>query len=257
MEIKPLEQGQSRNEIICDSYLISQFSKIEEIIEIYLRLSEENKGHSVLITLDDLSQAEYTCAHSTMNNNLDETDGYDLSTVDSFAFENGEHLGYLSTPSEFFIRKKNFDKGVIGVEFDSIFQKDISVDEDELGRLIDVNQNPNNWIDEYIIAKIVPVEKPYEAICAFPNGYFSCDLNPFENYVLAKRLYENYKYKLFGIGASLIGFIRDEKLQENEYKKLLKDLSKIYSQTESNIEKFVNRNKKYNLLFLKYTEQLE
>ncbi|MFV0539948.1 MAG: hypothetical protein ACK5MZ_01755 [Aestuariibaculum sp.] len=257
MNIKPLEQGQSSNEIICESLVISQFSTIEEIIEVYIKLSEENKGSSILLTLDDLGQAEYTCSHSIMNNDLDETEGYDLSTVDAKAFENGEHIGYLSTPSEFFIRKNNFEKGIIGIEYPSIFQKDLSVDEDELDRLIDANKNPYNWIDDYIIAKIVPVDKSYEAICAFPNGYFSCDLNPFENYILAKRFYEKYGYNLLGIGASLIGFIREKQLEESQYKSLIEDLAKLYNQTESNIEKIVSNNKKHNLLFLKYTEQLE
>ncbi|MBO0590493.1 hypothetical protein I2486_03650 [Cellulophaga sp. E16_2] len=255
MKIEPLKKGQSSNEIICKSFLICDFSTIEEIIATYQQLSKQHKENSVLLTLDDLGQAKYTSSHATMNHNLDNTENYDLSSVDSAAFEDGEHLGYLSTPSEFFIRKNNFDKLVKGIAYTSIHQKDLSLDKEELESLIDVNANPYSWIDEYVIAKIVPVQKSYEVICAFPNGYFDGDLNPFENYILAKRLHEKYGYELFGVGASLLGFIKNEELLENEYRGLVTDLSKLYHQPEVEIEKIVNN--KYNLLFLKYTEQLE
>ena len=66
-----------------------------------------------------------------------------------------------------------------------------------------------------IILKIVPVEKPYEGICGFPNGYFESDLNPFENYALAKHLFDKYNFELFGIGASFLGFFRNEMLEKN------------------------------------------
>jgi hypothetical protein len=255
MKIEPLKKGQSSNEIICTSFLITDYLTIEEIIDSYQQLSNQHKGNSVLLTLDDLGQAEYTSSHATMTLNLDETEGYDLSTIDAAAFEDGKHIGYLSTPSEFFIRKNNFDKLVKGIVYTAVHQKDLSLNQEELERLIDVNTNPYSWIDESIIAKIVPVQKSYEAICAFPNGYFSCDLNPFENYVLAKRLHEKYGYMLFGVGASLLGFIKNEKLQEKEYKDLITDLSQLYSQPEVDIEKIIIN--KSNLLFLKYTEQLE
>ncbi|OWW23322.1 hypothetical protein B4Q04_20990 [Zobellia sp. OII3] len=255
MKIEPLKEGQCSNGIICKSFLISAYTSIEELMETYRQLLGQNKGSSVLLTLDDLGQAEYTCGHSTMTHNLDETENYDLSMVDPVAFEDGEHIGYLSTPSEFFIRKNNFDKLVKGVAYSSVLQKGLSLDDEELERLVDANTNPYAWIDEYVIAKIVPVEKSYEAICAFPNGYFSCDLNPFENYVLAKRLYDKYGYELFGIGASLLGFVKNEKLQEKEYRGLVADLSELYHRPEAEIEKIINP--KNNLLFLKYTEQLE
>ena len=75
----------------------------------------------------------------------------------------------------------------------------------------------------------VPVNYSYESIYAFPNGYFSCDLSPFENFHLAKHLEENYGYHLFGIGASHISFIRASKLTDKKNHNLLAFLMKIYS----------------------------
>lgn len=256
MRIEPLKAKQSANAIICDSFLVSKFTSIEALIEIYEKLSLEHKG-CVLLTLDDLAQAEYTSAHSIESHDLDDTDGYDLSSVSPSAFEDGEHIGSLSTTSEFFIRKGNFDKQVINYDDVSLAAKDISLDEDELEKLIDVNLNPLSWIDNYVIAKIVPVAHAYEMICAFPNGYFSCDLNPFENYSLAKRLEEKYNYRLFGVGASLLGFIRTDKLSGKLYDELINDLSTLYAQPETKIAKIIHSGKKYNLLFLKYTESLD
>ena len=94
------------------------------------------------------------------------------------------------------------------------------------------------------------------AIAGFPNGYFSSDLNPFENYALAKLLFEKYGYELFGIGASLIGFLNDSFLEDHQVKELIADLAKLYDTPEEifdNLSKIIKINKH---LFIKYTEEL-
>jgi hypothetical protein len=105
----------------------------------------------------------------------------------------------------------------------------------------------------------VPVEKSYLAICDFPNGYFTCDLNPFENYSVAKLLSDKYGYKFFGIGASLIGFIRKNKPTDNEADLLAKDLSKLYNINDNSqlVDRLANLAKNNNVLFLKYVDDIE
>jgi hypothetical protein len=257
MQIQPLPSNQSGEEILFDSFVIENLKSFEELIEIYQTYKQNNSDKTIILTLDDLGQAEYTSGHSINSNDLDETEGYDLSELDKSCFEDGEHLGYLSTPSEFFIRKKNLLKQTKDIDFASVCDRKLTIDENEILILEKVNRTPLDYLDKQIILKIVPVEKPYEGICAFPNGYFESDLNPFENYALAKHLFEKYNFEFFGIGASLLGFFRNEKLEENKAKELILDLSKLYNTNETAFDKFFEIIKSNNYLFLKYSESLE
>lgn len=257
MQIQPLTSNHSSSEILFDSFKIENLNSFNELLEIYQIYKQNNPDKTIILTLDDLGQAEYTSGHSIHLNDLDETEGYDLSGLDKKCFEDGEHLGYLSTPAEFFIRKKNFLKQIEDINFKTVCDKKLTIDEDEVSILEEINRSPLEYLDEQIILKIVPVEKPYEGICGFPNGYFESDLNPFENYALAKYLFENYHFELFGIGASFLGFIRNEKLEENNLKELITDLSKLYNTTEKAFDKFAELIKNKNYMFLKYIEYLE
>ena len=256
MQIQPLS-NQTRNEILFDSFIIENLNSFDELMEVYKTYKQNNSDKTIILTLDDLGQAEYTSGHSIHSNDLDETEGFDLSGLDKACFEDGEHLGYLTTPSEFFIRKENILKQTEDINFNSVCEKELTIDEDEILILEKINLSPFEYLDEQIILKIVPVEKSYEGICGFPNGYFSVDLNPFENYALARHLFEKYGFELFGIGASFLGFIRNGNLEENKVKELITDLSKLYNTTEKTFDKFAEIVKNQNYLFLKYTEYLE
>lgn len=256
MQIHPLTSNYSSNEILFDSFVIENLNSFDELIEVYHTYKQNYSEKTIILTLDDLGQAEYTSGHSIQFNGLDEIEGYDLSGLDKACFEYDEHLGYLSTPSEFFIRKENFFKQTHDTNFKFVCDKEITIDEDEISILEKINQSPFEYLDEQIILKIVPVEKPYEGICGFPNGYFESDLNPFENYALAKYLFEKYNFELFGIGASLLGFVRNENIEENKLKELITDLSKLYNTTETAFHKFAKIIKNKNHLFLKYIEYL-
>lgn len=257
MQIKPLTTNQSSEQILFDSFVIENLNSFDELLEVYNTYKQNNSDKIIVLTLDDLGQAEYTSGHSINLNDLDETEGYDLSVLDKACFEDGEHLGYLSTPSEFFIRKENFLKQTKDIDFASVCDKELTIDENEISILEKINYSPFEYLDQLIILKVIPVEKSYEGICGFPNGYFESDLNPFENYALAKHLFEKYNFELFGIGASFLGFIKNENLEENELKELIRDLSKLYNTTEIAFSKFAEIIKNNKYLFLKYIEYLE
>lgn len=257
MDIKPLSPGVSFNQILFESYLIEGLTSFNELLEVYHKYKKENPGKTIILTLDDLDQAEYTSTHSTMSNDLDETEGYDLSGLDRACFENNEHIGYLSTPAEFFIQKGNFLKQTENVDFSSACEKGLTIEEDEVSILEKINLSPFEYLDKRIILKIVPVEKSYQGIFGFPNGYFASDLNPFENYALAKYLLEKYDYELFGVGASLLGFIRKDVLAKEQVKELISDLSELYNCSETVLTMLQEPLQNSKQLFLKYIEYLE
>lgn len=257
MKIKPLEKDVTSNVILFESHIIKGCNSFDELIEVYQKYRKENIGKTVIVTIDDLSQAEYTSAHATMYHNLDDTTGYDLSGIDPLAFENGKHIGNLSTPSEFFIRKDNFKKMVKGFDFSKACERGLTIDDDEIQILEKIHNNPLDYFDEWILLKIVPVNKSYEAICGFPNGYFMDDFTPFENYAIAKHLNEKYNYDLFAIGASLLGFIRDVPLKEKQAKELVSDLIKLYNSQESITDKIIDTLRNNQYLFIKYIDTIE
>jgi hypothetical protein len=256
MEIKPLAPHQSSDAILLESYIIKELPSFDALLEVYHQFKQDHPEQSVIVTLDDLGQAEYTSTHATMTHDLDNTEGHDLSGIDASAFENGEHIGYLSTPSEFFIRKENFILQVKDIGFSDACERGLTIEPSEILVLEKIKKSPLDYLDQHILVKIVPVSISYEAICGFPNGYFSSDLDPFENYAVAKHLYEKYGYEFFGIGASLLGFIRNRPLEEQEVTALVTDLIALYNSDESIYDSLLALVKDSNYLILKYTEYL-
>lgn len=257
MQINLLDPADTRHEIICDIYTITDIKSFDELLKIREDYQSQYPDHSILLTLDDLGQAQYTSMHAKGAHDLDDIEGYDLGSVDKRAFENGEHLGYLTTKSEFFIRKGNFEKHIQDISFADVCDEGITID-DELHLLESINLKPEDLLDTEVLMMIVPVSDSALALCAFPNGYFSCDLNPFQNYALAKHLQVNYQYQLLGIGASCIGFIRHEMLRPAEIEKLAIDIARLYQCTDDaeSVERFTRMITCNQHLFLKYTESL-
>ncbi len=221
--------------------------------------ADKYKDNSILITLDDLGQASYTSMHAKMSHDLDDIEGHDLSSIAPSAFESGEHKGYLSTKSEYFIRSANFEKRAKGIHFSDACKRGLTINDDELILLERIHQKPIDAIDRKVLVYLVPVNETALAISAFPNGYFTSDLDPFENYGLANHLREKYGYHLFGVGASLIGFRRYEALSGDAARFLGEDLANLYNQSQvaSVAERFTKIAVANEYLFLKYVELLE
>ena len=259
MKTRILNAGNTGHEMICDEYLGTEIESINDIFETLATFKHEFKNHSVLATLDDLGQAQYTSMHATMSHDLDDTEGHDLSSVDAAAFDNGEHIGYLSGKSEFFIREKNFLSKTKSIDFSAVCREGLTIGESEMDVLENIHAAPLDYIDDKILIKIVPVQTSALAISAFPNGYFSCDLNPFHNYAIANYLEEKYGYELFGLGASLIGLKRDKPLDISSSNEIANDLAKLYNSQNNQavIDRFAKLTQRFNYLLLKYVECLE
>jgi hypothetical protein len=235
-----------------------------EMIETYLRLNNKSESSRFIYTLDDFGQACYTSMHSIDNFDLDKSDGYNLAGLEATSFdknenklclkdEDGYDKYYLTNLDEFFIRKGNFAKGVAEVSMKDIIKKNIilNIDNFKFG-----NKDISKILDEEIYLLEVPVKNSYEAIMAFPNGYFNDDLSPYENYFLCQMLEEKFGYALFGIGASSLAFYRTKPLDKVLNKKLANKLSKIYRADEgSYCSVFEDVLNSQELLVLKYSDE--
>lgn len=77
MDIKPLNRGLSLTETLFENYLIEGSTSFNELLDVYHKYKKQNPDKTIILTLDDLEQTEYTSTHSTMFHDLDETEGYD------------------------------------------------------------------------------------------------------------------------------------------------------------------------------------
>ncbi|PMN72137.1 hypothetical protein [Enterovibrio norvegicus] len=244
-------------DFLCDRYRLSEKQSTEGLLALLVQLEHENPGYIFYLTLDDFGQATYTSMHSKMSFDLDCTDGYDLSSLPSECFEDGDHLGYLSHKEEFFIRKGNIEKQLDKVTFESVCAKGISLSNSDYDDEIEsFKYDLASLVDDCAFILKVPASSSYEALYAFPNGYFSCDLNPMENTFLAKMLQEQFSYEFIGMGASYIAFKRTKDLEEKDRLELIETLNKVYCD-DFDLKlrnELLNTIYSNNVLVLKYTE---
>ncbi len=239
---------------LCECYRASNIENAEDLLSTYVKLNKENPSFSFVYILDDIHQAQYTSMHSIIYNELDDTKGYDLSALDSSCFEDGEHIGTLTTPEEYFIRESNFLKKYRDSTFESVFSKKLVIEDKD--DLILANKDITTLFDYKTTTYILksPVKNCYKSIIFFPNGYFSGDFSPFENYYFSKLLEETYGYSLFGQGASYLAFYRESPNDTGTNINLVNQLINLYSNGKSLQSYFLDIVNNKQLLVLRYTE---
>jgi hypothetical protein len=223
--------------LLCDGLTAYHLASFADLLALQVRLQQAHPGVRVLASLDNLDQAEYTSGHSLSAFDLDAVDGHDLSGLDPALFEEGEHQGYLTTPAEFPIRLANLLGQARDVPLTQLRGLlDWGGDEGgEAGDLVTVNRDPEAALqiarERHVLFQFVPVDTAAKAIAAFPNGYFSSDLNPMQSYVLARHLEATHGLALFGVGSRFLGFRRAQAFCEDEALALAIELGDLYANT--------------------------
>ena len=214
---------------LCERYKVTGCTSFKALTDEVKKLEKAFPDFRFLTTLDDLNQACYTSMHSKIYHDLDKINE-DISTahLPSECFEEGEHIGCLTHKAEFSIRQKNIDAHLNSVTIDDICNKNISLFCEFDDDFFQVNTNPTSLLDDVIFILKVPVQYSYQTLYAFPNGYFSSDLNPFETITLSRILAHEYGYELSGVGASYLAFRKTKPLSEIQTNELLSLLQKIY-----------------------------
>lgn len=216
------------DDFLCDYYRIHELINVQDLVNEISKLEKDDSRFKFIITLDDIGQACYTSMHSIMSNDLDGGEWLVKEDLDESWFDGDFLRDDLTLKQKITIRKLGLHHGLSEVKFEDIYEKLLYLDEDTRVEMMEANRNLLSIIDKDVYLLKVPVENRYEALYAFPNGYFSCDLSPFENYLLAKHLEENYGYHFFGIGASYISFIKGPELSDERVNALLDLLHKLY-----------------------------
>lgn len=187
---------------LCPTYVIHP-TGFEDLRHWRQMVAARHPEARLLASLDNLGQAGYTAFHALETHGLDATDTHDLSTLPQSCFEDGAHLGYLSTHEEFPLRLANFQAG--RAKAPARDGKLSWVDPDQQVCVDQVNADPDAVVHGPGIVQAVPVACAADLIAAFPNGYFDGDMTPFDVHALATCL-DEIGYELIASGASYLAF---------------------------------------------------
>jgi hypothetical protein len=217
---------------LCDEYRLSDIASMAELAEARRQIAADHPGCTPLFSLDDFGQARYTSGHARMNLDLDDVSGLDISGLPAECFEDGKYLGYLSTKAEFFICLHNFRKHTAAVSFNDACAHGLTLDDEALEEWTGYQNDPVSLLDQPVSALVVPVEPAHDALAAFPNGYFECDLGPALNLAVARHLHDAHGYALVGVGASYLGYLRATSPDATEARAIAADLCALYNASD-------------------------
>lgn len=214
-------------EVLCDAYLLQGDFTLNEIADFVRKTRSSHPGTHLLATLDDPAQAAYTSGHSTELNKLDQLDGHDQTKLPDSAYIEVEgekvFIGYFP------FRLSNLIHGA--EKYSPINMEDqlLWIGQNNKFSTIRTNASVSSLSRENeCLVQIVPVQNPFEALAAFPNGYFDMFLDPFENYALARELFEKFELSLFGVGARYLGFLSENPIDDDRATKISKYLMRCF-----------------------------
>ncbi|MBJ9975228.1 hypothetical protein IAE35_05555 [Pseudomonas sp. S75] len=212
----------------CDAYWLDGLQHMADLTDAQRTLAARHPGCCILFSLDDLPQALYTSGHARMQSGIDEVRTEDLATLPASRFANGHFLGYTGK-AEFAPCLRNYLEQVSAVPFDEVCAHGLTLGDDGLSEWLTYQQAPFDLIDRLVLALVVPVEQPWQALVAFPNGYFEGDLQPTHNGALARHLQQTHGYALMGVGAAYLGFTRTQPLNASQAADVAADLCALYN----------------------------
>ncbi|BBP64489.1 hypothetical protein PHLH5_20300 [Pseudomonas sp. Cab53] len=225
----------------CDEYSVSGISSFDDVHGAYQHIAARHPGTKPLLSLDDLHQARYTCGHARDNLGLDSASEQDIAGLPPECFENGEYLGYPTTKAEFAIGYRNFMNLVAATSFQDACAHGLTLDTTALQEWEAYQQDPVSLLDQPLSALVVPVEQSYQALAAFPNGYFTCDLDPAQNFAVARHFALTHGYELIGVGASYLGYLRAEPPAPEEALAVAADFCALYNTRDEDRETVIAR----------------
>lgn len=222
------------DEIDLDVHQFNHYADIVEIqswaelLECYLTLKQDVYPKKVFLVLDDRAQAEYTSMHAQLGDQLyfDDSQYFegieDLGSQDSRLIETN-----IVTPLLFQHHVQQLSNSDHQRSFESVAGKMQHYDESDLDALVYFNQQLLISRNTEMMVKVATVETEALKLAMLPNGYFSCDFDPFENYALIQKM-QHYGFEFIGLGAALLGWIKTSDFNAEKMDDLMQDIALIY-----------------------------
>lgn len=236
------------HELICYA-TISEINSWNDVANLYSEIKHKHLPKKVLLLLEDIGQCQYTSMHASMGDGLyfDTTEFVEDDSAASW--ENTRPLE-LQYHIEQLLKPENY------IDFNNLSKKLSYSDEDQV-TLLQINAEPDKILDAVIQVKLVNSQTETQKLAACLNGYFSCDLNPFESFSLIEHLNQNYGLEYIGLGASLFFFIKTPKFDANKTPRLLNELSNFYQFNQTTHKQLGQHLSNHEYLILPYVESLE
>ncbi|MDR6796882.1 hypothetical protein [Acinetobacter calcoaceticus] len=236
------------HELICYA-TISKINSWKDVLNFYSEIKQKHLPKKVLLLLEDIGQCQYTCMHASMGDGL-YFDTSELVEDDSEASWDNTRPLELQYHIEQLLKPENY------IDFNNLSKKLSYCDEDQ-ATLLQINAEPEKILDDVIQVKLVNTQTETQKFAACLNGYFTCDLNPFESFSLIQHLDQNYGLEYVGLGASLLFFIKTPEFDANKTTQLINELSNFYQFNQTTHNQLEQHLSNHEYLILPYVESLE
>lgn len=236
------------HELICYATM-SKVNSWKDVLNLYSEIKQKHLSKKVLLILEDIGQCQYTSMHASMGDGL-YFDASELVEDDSEASWDNTRPLELQYHIEQLLKPENY------IDFNSLPKKLNYCDEDQ-STLLQINAEPEKILDDVIQVKLVNSKTETQKFAACLNGYFTCDLNPFESFSLIQHLDQNYGLEYVGLGASLLFFIKTLDFDANETTQLINELSNFYQFNQTTHNQLEQHLSNHEYLILPYVESLE
>ncbi len=171
----------------------------------------------VLCTLDDIGQCGYTSMHASMDARID---------LDEDVQDESPDAGHARALRRLAHVVSRLDADEHRVDWTALAGTLECTDAD-IEALAAMNAAPDAVLDDEVHLLRLPVARDDLLLAGLPNGYFRFDWDLFQNHALARRL-QAHGYRLFGIGASWLGFVHAHPLAAAAADALIADLRLVY-----------------------------
>lgn len=232
---------------------ITELKNWQELLDAYVTLKEKVAPKRVFLVLDDVAQAEYTSMHAVEDERLYFDIHEYLKDVDTHDPKFEQIYQNVCLPKEL----QHYVRQLSDIEnqksFESIAEKMRHYDEQDLEALVYFNQDLSISIDTEIMVKVADIETEVLKLAIMPNGYFSCDFDPFENFAIIQKM-QHYGFEFMGLGAALLGWMKTSDFKEDKIDNLIQDLTLIYPLNSMYKEKMKALILRNNYLILPYSE---
>ncbi len=203
-------------------FRLTGWEDIEELLEFRDSYRAENPGRQTLYVLDNVQQANYTNMHTLDSNGLQRATSDDMSAAAWELYQDNYEL----TP-ELFAKVVERNIQTLADETELPTNALLSPNLEEV-ELIECFRNLERVFPTPLLCATIATADPSMAVAAHANGYFSADLSPMQNYLLADKLRATFGLELFGLGSYLAAYVRDEPLSSDDAQHLVDSLKSLY-----------------------------
>ena len=203
---------------------LSDWAAVDDILKFRDRQCQAQPGRRVLCVLDDQAQAHYTSGHAIGKHNLDLPYEAQLTAEELERFESDAIL----TPERWANTvTTRLMKLASEASLDATAGRLIPINSADVG-LLDIYRHPDRAFTTPLKCYAIHADNPSLSIAALPNGYFTDDLTPVENYLLAEQMRTRFGYEILGLGSFLAAFVRPEPLSEAGVSKVISSVRDMY-----------------------------